>query len=102
MQEHIYVFNKIILDLKEVENMNIGDEDKAFFLLSSLPKFYEGFVDTILYGRTTLTLENVKASLYSKEIQKHSGDLYISHSEGLMTKLDKKKDKKKKKEKEST
>ncbi|KAH9800568.1 hypothetical protein KPL71_000711 [Citrus sinensis] len=73
IQEHIDSFNKIILDLEGVENVKITDEDKAFFLLSSLPKIYEGFVDTMLYGRTTLTLEDVKASLSSKEIQKNNG-----------------------------
>lgn len=36
MQEYIDVFNKIILDLEGVENIKIGDEDKVFFLLSSL------------------------------------------------------------------
>ena len=60
IQEHIDNFNKIILDLEGVENVKITDEDKAFFLLSSLPKIYEGFVDTMLYGRTTLTLEDEK------------------------------------------
>ncbi|KAH9681570.1 Integrase catalytic domain-containing protein [Citrus sinensis] len=99
IQEHIDVFNKIILDLEGVENIKICDEDKAFFLLSSLPKSYEGFVDTMLYGRTTLTLEDVKAFLCSKEIQRHSGDLEQNPGERLMAKVEKKKDKKKKKNK---
>ena len=67
IQEHIDVFNKIILDLEGVENIKICDEDKAFFLLSSLPKSYEGFVDTMLYGRTTLMVEDMKVSLCSKK-----------------------------------
>ena len=83
------MFNKIILDLEGVESIKIGDKDKAFFLLSSLPKSYEGFVDTRLYGRTTLTLEDVKASLCSKEIQRHSGDLDQNPSEGLVAKAEK-------------
>lgn len=52
MQEHINIFNNIILDLERVENIKINDEDKAFFLLSSLLKSYKGFVDTMLYGRS--------------------------------------------------
>ncbi len=60
IQEHIDTFNKIILDLEGVENMKITDEGKAFFVLSSLLKSYKGFVDTMLFGRTTLTLEDVK------------------------------------------
>ena len=58
----------------------------------------------MLYGRTTLTLEDVKASLCSKEIQRHSGDLDQNPGEGLMVKAEKTKDKNKnqiKKEDES-
>ncbi|KAH9651061.1 hypothetical protein KPL70_026606 [Citrus sinensis] len=95
IQDHIDTFNKIILDLEGVENVKICDEDKAFFLLSSLPKSYEGFVDTMLYGRTTLTLEDVKASLSSKEIQKNC-ELETSNGEGLMARTEKKKDQKNK------
>ncbi|KAH9662167.1 hypothetical protein KPL70_024758 [Citrus sinensis] len=95
IQDHIDTFNKIILDLEGVENVKICDEDKAFFLLSSLPKSYEGFVDTMLYGRTTLTLEDVKASLSSKEIQKNS-ELETSNGEGLIARTEKKKDHKNK------
>ncbi|KAH9681573.1 Integrase catalytic domain-containing protein [Citrus sinensis] len=95
---HNRAHNTLILSLR-VENIKICDEDKAFFLLSSLPKSYEGFVDTMLYGRTTLTLEDVKAFLCSKEIQRHSGDLEQNPGERLMAKVEKKKDKKKKKNK---
>ena len=84
-----------ILDLEGVENVKISYEDIAFFLLSSLPKSYEGFVDTMLYGRTTLTFEDVKVSLSSKEIQKNNG-LEISNGDGLIARSEKKKDQKNK------
>lgn len=63
--------------------MKIRGEDKAFFLLSSLPQSYEDFVDTMLYLRTTLTFENAKASLSSKEIQRNNGHEVIN-GEGLI------------------
>ncbi|GKF07011.1 hypothetical protein Tco_0041235 [Tanacetum coccineum] len=51
ISEHIDEFNKIVLDLANIE---------------------EHFVDTLLYGREALTLEDVIATLNSKEIKERS------------------------------
>ncbi|GJW88132.1 retrovirus-related pol polyprotein from transposon TNT 1-94 [Tanacetum coccineum] len=69
--EHIDEFNKIVLDLANIE-VKFEDEDLALLLLTSLPASYEHFVDTLLYGREALTLEDVMATLNSKEIKERS------------------------------
>ncbi|GJZ08691.1 copia LTR rider [Tanacetum coccineum] len=69
--EHIDEFNKIVLDLTNIE-VKFEDEDLALLLLTSLPASYEHFVDTLFYGREALTLEDVMATLNSKEIKERS------------------------------
>nr|GEZ87294.1 retrovirus-related Pol polyprotein from transposon TNT 1-94 [Tanacetum cinerariifolium] len=58
--EHIDEFNKIVLDLANIE-VKFKDEDLA-----------EHFVDTLLYVHEALTLEDVMATLNSKEIRERS------------------------------
>ena len=57
-----------MLDLTSI-GAKIEDEDHAIILPSSLPKIYEHFVDTMLYGKQTLTMEEVKATLNSNDFQ---------------------------------
>ncbi|GJZ11469.1 hypothetical protein Tco_0546228 [Tanacetum coccineum] len=71
ISEHIDEFNKIVLDLANIE-VKFKDEDLALLLLTSLPASYEHFVDTLLYGQEALTLEDVMATLNSKEIIERS------------------------------
>nr|GEW01016.1 retrotransposon protein, putative, Ty1-copia subclass [Tanacetum cinerariifolium] len=71
ISEHIDEFNKIILDLANIE-VKFKDEDLALLLLTSLPPSYEHFMDTLLYGREALTLEDAIATLNSKEIKEKS------------------------------
>ncbi|GJT33553.1 zinc finger, CCHC-type containing protein [Tanacetum coccineum] len=68
--EHIDEFNKIVLDLANIE-VKFKDEDLALLLLTSTAS-YKHFVDTLLYEREYLTLEDVMATLNSKEIKERS------------------------------
>nr|GEV22883.1 retrovirus-related Pol polyprotein from transposon TNT 1-94 [Tanacetum cinerariifolium] len=65
ISKHIDEFNKIVLDLENIE-VKFEDEDLALLLLTSLPALYEHFVDTLLYGREALTLEDSKGKSRSK------------------------------------
>ncbi|GJS21654.1 retrovirus-related pol polyprotein from transposon TNT 1-94 [Tanacetum coccineum] len=68
ISKHIDEFNKIVLDLANIE-VKLEDEDLALLLLTSLPASYEHFVDTLLYGREEFIFEDVMATLNSKEIK---------------------------------
>ena len=67
--EHLDKFNRIVLDLRGV-GVDIDDEDQAMFLLHSLPDSYESFVDTIMYGRDGISVNDVKDALLSKELKR--------------------------------
>ncbi|GKB67042.1 hypothetical protein Tco_0928454, partial [Tanacetum coccineum] len=61
--------DKLVGDLAAI-NTVISDEDQALLLLTSFPLSYDNFVETLLYGRDTLKLEDMLATLNSKELQK--------------------------------
>nr|GEX88795.1 hypothetical protein [Tanacetum cinerariifolium] len=71
ISEHIDEFNKIVLDLTYIE-VKFKDEDLALLLLTFLPESNEHFMDTLIYGWVTLTLEDVMATLNPKEIKERS------------------------------
>ncbi|KAK9080130.1 hypothetical protein SSX86_001805 [Deinandra increscens subsp. villosa] len=75
-------FNKIVLDLENIE-IKVDDEDQAILLLSAFPQSYENFVDTLMYGRETLSMEEVLAALKSRELKKRTEEVKDEGSEGL-------------------
>lgn len=61
-------FLRIIADLEN--NVTVSDEDQAILLLMSLPRQFDQLRDTLRYGnRATLTLDEIIAAIYAKELE---------------------------------
>ena len=58
----IYLFLTQLSDLLVLE-VKLEEEDKALLLLSSLPSNYDHLATTIMYGKETLELEDVRQML---------------------------------------
>ncbi|GJW45985.1 hypothetical protein Tco_0077631 [Tanacetum coccineum] len=85
LKENIDALNSIFMDLKNVE-VKIKDEDVALVLLVLLPPFFESFVSSFFVAKDTITLEDVRSSLRSRELfQQALGSGYESQSMGLST-----------------
>ena len=74
-------------DTLETINAALDNEVKALLLISSLPKSYENLVDALMYGRQTLTLDEVKSTLNIRGLQEKQTHLEKGISEGLTAKF---------------
>ncbi|GJW36494.1 hypothetical protein Tco_0059414 [Tanacetum coccineum] len=86
LKENLDALNSILMDLKNVE-VNIEDEDAALVLLVSLPPSFESFVSSFVVGKDTITLEDVRSSLHSRELRQQASGSggYESQPMGLLT-----------------
>ncbi|GAV85826.1 gag_pre-integrs domain-containing protein/UBN2_2 domain-containing protein, partial [Cephalotus follicularis] len=84
VKEHTDNFNKVIHDLNNT-NIKIDDEDQALILLCSFPSSYDHFVDTMLYGRDSIDVNDVKDALQSRELKKKvSKNMGENQAKGVM------------------
>ena len=63
--KHMNEFNGLLDQLKK-DNVKIEEENKVLMLLSSLPNSYKNFVNSLIIGKDTLTME-LGVLLNSKE-----------------------------------
>ena len=82
--------------MRKPRGIKIDDEDKAMILLCSLPSSYENLVETLMYGRQTLAMGDVKEALSSKAaIKKETRDGECLTARGRTKKRETRKNKKK-------
>jgi len=67
--QHLNVFNGILSDPLALE-VKLEENDKTLLLLSSLPSSYDYLATTIMYGKETLNLEDIRQRLQSNELIK--------------------------------
>ena len=83
IRDHIDDFNRMITDV-QAAGIAVEDIDQAMILLTSLPPSYDNFCDTIMYGRSSITVKTVKEALMTKEQQKlASGSSADNPADGL-------------------
>lgn len=85
LREHLDQLNNILLDLRNID-VKIDDEDAALILLVSLPSSYENFVQSFIVGKDTVTLEDVRSALHTRELRHQAnGTSSDSQASGLFT-----------------
>ncbi|KAH9782716.1 hypothetical protein KPL71_009026 [Citrus sinensis] len=86
LDEYLVEFNKVCDTLKTIDN-SLSDEGKAILPTINLHKSYEHFVDALIYGRQTLSLDEVKSILNTKELQGKQDSMANGSGEGLIVKV---------------
>lgn len=78
IEENLDEFNRLVLDLENIE-IQVHDEDKAIIVLNSIPKSFSVFVDTMKYAKETLVFDEIQKTLKAEEslniIKKYSKDI---------------------------
>ena len=81
--EHVDALTTLIMNLKAT-TIDITDEAQVVILLCSLPKEYTAFVNFMIYGRSKISLSDVKASLHNEVLRGRLADTSLdSDTEGL-------------------
>ena len=66
LEDHLTIFKEIVSNLENMD-LKVKNGDLALILLCALPPSYATFVDTLLYSRDKISLEEVYDALFSKE-----------------------------------
>lgn len=82
MEEILDEFNKIILDLANID-INVDEEDQAILLLSFLDASYANLKEIMMYGIESLTLDEIQPVLHFRALH-NKLELKTKSDEGLI------------------
>lgn len=82
LDQHIDKFNQVYGTLAIIHEP-LNNIRKALLLISSLPESYNNFVDTLMYGRQILTLDEVKYALNTRQLLEKQRSLDNASNKGL-------------------
>ena len=84
LKDHLDQLNTILLELRNIDE-KVSDEDATLILLVSLPPSYENFVQSFIVNKGSITLEEVRSALHSRELRhKGAGASAEDQASGLM------------------
>jgi len=68
LKDHLDELNSILMDICNID-IKINGKDVAMILLVSLHPLYENFVSSLIVGKDSITLEEVRANLHKTELR---------------------------------
>ncbi|KAJ4718340.1 Retrovirus-related Pol polyprotein from transposon TNT 1-94 [Melia azedarach] len=84
LRDHLDQLNTILLELRNID-VKVEDKDAALILLVSLSLSYENFVQSFIVGKDTVSLEEVRSSLHTRELRhKATGTGVDNQAAGLV------------------
>ena len=92
LRKHLEKLNSILLDLHSLD-VKIDNEDVTLISLVSLPSSFGNFVDSFVVGKDSLTLEEVKATLHTRELHQKAISVNGDSGSELFVKFEKSKKK---------
>ncbi|KAJ8649791.1 hypothetical protein MRB53_002814 [Persea americana] len=84
MTEHLDDFNKIIVDLMNID-VKIDNEDNALLFLNPLADSYDHFAHTLINRKTEVKYDVVSAALMNNEYQKNDKQAHRVSSSDVLT-----------------
>lgn len=70
IKNHLDKFNKTVMDLRNINVLRIDYENQVIILMCSLTNSCEHLMNTMIYDRDVLSIENVRVALNLRELIK--------------------------------